>query len=93
MTISDLVNSAKIITDREGNKKALLDFGAWEEIIAALEHWDALKVEINSDAKENNSWTGPEIPPQNQQALALLQGWGPNRVTKMTLGGTSSSKT
>lgn len=37
MSVSELVKSAEVIVDAEGHKKAVLDWQAWEEIVARLE--------------------------------------------------------
>ena len=37
MTLTELVKSVEVITDDEGNKKAILDWQTWEEIVTFLE--------------------------------------------------------
>lgn len=68
MTTMELLNSAQFIIDKDGHKKAVvIEVAVWQEIVTALEKLDTLEAASEPE--------GEEIPPQNQQALALLQAW------------------
>jgi hypothetical protein len=45
MSVTELVQSVEVVIDDEGQKKAVLDWPVWEEIVAVLlkrvEEWEA----------------------------------------------------
>ncbi len=46
MNMTEITKSVEIITDDTGNKKALLDWEIWEEIIAILKGYFQPKTEL-----------------------------------------------
>ena len=46
MSVAELVKAAEVVVDAEGRKKAVLDWSVWEQVVAALEQFDAWAAEF-----------------------------------------------
>lgn len=69
MSIREIVESAQIVIDANGTKKAiLLDFALWEEILELLEDLeDAAEIErLRDEDEEEISWEQAKTELRNQ---------------------------
>jgi hypothetical protein len=77
MTIAELINKVRFVTDADGNRQAiLLDLAVWEEILALLEDLEAdeaLTEEMEDEALNRAMDEAMNSPLLTQeQALAYL---------------------